>query len=284
MIHPRQAWCHQIEVTNVCQRACSNCTRCIPYGDDFFISLEDFSQCLDAVKNFPELGEPGPNMNNYGRKVVGMMGGEPTLHPEFPKLCEMMRIAIPDINNRGLWTGSKPGMAKYEKIIHQTFGPASNINFHDPPSMHQPVLVAIGDLVQAGAFDTQEMWRLINNCWVQRIWSGTFTARGFFFCEVAGALDWVFHGPGGEPLSPDCWRHDIDHYDYQIEWACVRCGCCVPLPGRQDNERRDDISPLNFHALKRLGKLSGREAPFDCETYVRESNWQPNLYRSEQRL
>ncbi len=283
MIHPRQAWCHQIEVTSACPRACSNCTRLIPYNEPFFISLEDFQACLDAAKGFVTDGEPGPNQNNYGRKVIGMMGGEPTLHPEFPKLCEMMRQAIPDIHNRGLWTGSKTGIAKYEAIIRETFGPASNYNFHDPPSMHQPVLVAIGDLVRAGAFDTQEMWRLIDNCWVQRIWSGSFTSRGFFFCEVAAALDRVFHGPGGEPLAPDCWRHDIEHYAYQIEWACVRCGCCVPLPSRQDDQQQDDISPMNLRALSRMNKILGRTVPFDCAAYVRESNWRPNLYRSEQR-
>ncbi len=286
MIPPRQQWCIQIEVTNACRRACSNCTRALPHArQPFFIDIQSFEKCLKAVADFPRLGQPGPNMHNTGRKVIGLIGGEPLLHPEFPRLCELMRQYVPDIVNRGLWTGWADGLHRYRDLIAATFGPASNYNFHDPPSVHQPILVAIRELVP----DEAKMWRWIEGCWVQRIWSSSATRKGFFYCEVAAALDEIFDGPGGLPLEPGCWQHDLEAYREQIERWCPRCGCAAPLPGRLDNEQLDDVSPGNLAELTRLGSprvAAGAVRVFDCSGYDPQRyapGWTPNIYRTEQR-
>jgi hypothetical protein len=250
------------------------------------MDVDTFRKCCEAVAEFPRLGEPGPNMNNGGNKVIGMMGGEPTLHRDFPELCRIMAEVIPNQVNRGLWTGWRPGIEKHAAIISRTFGPASNYNLHEPPSVHQPILVGIRELFPN---DPETMWSLIDRCWMQSIWSSSITSKGFFFCEVAAALDEIFDGPGGLPLEPDCWRHDLDAYREQIERWCPRCGCAAPLPGRMDNEEIDDVSPLNHEELKRLGSprvLNGQCRIFDCEHYEPSrysKGWMPNIYRSEQR-
>lgn len=287
MIHPRQQWCIQVEVTNACPRSCSNCTRCLPHArEPFFMDVDTFAACCDAVADFPRLGEPGPNMNNGGNKVIGMMGGEPTMHPDFERLCRIMREKIPHKINRGLWTGWREGHARHLATIHETFGPASNYNFHEPPSVHQPILVGIQELFP----DRPElMWQLIDGCWMQRIWSSSITRKGFFFCEVAAALDEIFDGPGGVPIGPDCWRHDIDYYRDQVERWCPMCGCAAPLPGRMDNEGVDDISPGNLLRLRQLRSprvAAGDYREFDVARYDPDkyaTGWMPNIYRSEQR-
>jgi len=102
MINPAAQWAIQIDVTNRCRRTCSNCTRLLAHARErFCMSPWAFRQACAAVHTFPDHSTPDRN----GRpKVIGMIGGEPLLHPEFPELCEIMAEEIPDRRHRGLWT------------------------------------------------------------------------------------------------------------------------------------------------------------------------------------
>jgi hypothetical protein len=200
-----------------------------------------------------------------------MIGGEPQVHPEFGKLVGIMEHIIPRRVDRGLWTGLP---LTYETA--NRFGYV-NHNLHNSHCVHQPVLVGIGEVIQ----DEKAMWSLIDNCPLQRIWASTITPRGFFFCEVAGALDLVFDGPGGLPITPGCWEHDLADYRDQIERWCPRCGVCLPLMGRPDDERRDDVSPANLEALRALGSprvLAGDVVEFDADKYEPPGDWEPLRY------
>lgn len=288
MIPPRQHWAIQAETTNACPRSCSNCTRSLPHARKrFFVSPDEFRTMLNAVRLFITDSDPHPNdpTRNYGKKLIGMMGGEPTIHPKFAELCEIMREVIPGRDHRGLWSGWRPGMEKYADVIAETFGPASNYNFHEPPSQHQPILVAIRELIP----DEATMWDYIDRCWLQVTWSSSVTPKGFFFCEVAAALDEIFDGPGGLPLEPNCWKYDLSAYRDQIERWCPLCGCAAPLPGRLDNQNVDDISPGNLAILKEKQSprvLAGDYRVFDCAGYDPsnpQNSQAPAIYRTEQR-
>lgn len=66
----------QIDVTNICDKSCANCTRfCGHYRPDklYFMELEDYEKAVISLKEFPG--------------IIGMIGGEPTLHPKFPEMC-----------------------------------------------------------------------------------------------------------------------------------------------------------------------------------------------------
>lgn len=283
MIPPRQQWLIEIDVTNACTRKCSNCTRMLAHArKPFFMPVDTFEQAVDALVNFPDESEPDSlGRTHLGDKQIGCMGGEPRLHPEFDTLCEIFRDKIPNKGSRTLWTGLPVDGARDEAVIRETFGHA-NHNPHDPPSRHAPALVAIQDVVE----DEQEMWRLIDQCWIQQTWSATITPKGFFFCEVAGALDMIFDGPGGLPMTDACWRHDLADYRDQIERWCPRCGFALwdrtanrmAVPGlrhRMDNDGMDDISRSNVEELRRLGSpavLAGNYAQYvvpegeECES------------------
>ena len=59
-----------IELTNSCQHSCSNCTRlCGNHKKNFFMDFETFKRAVNSLKDFD--GQ------------VGIIGGEPLLHPEF---------------------------------------------------------------------------------------------------------------------------------------------------------------------------------------------------------
>ena len=251
MIPPREQWCIQIDVTNACVRACSNCTRMLAHArSTFHMSPHTFERALQALAAFPSTSPP----DHRGRqKVVGIIGGEPLLHPDFAELCHLMASHIPNPRERGLWTGIAWRSTPHRKLIEEVFPPGVayiNPNDHTGKIYHHPVLVAACDVIP----DEAEMWKAINACELQEQWSATITPKGFFFCEVAGAFDTIFEGPGGLRIEPDCWRHDLDAYHAQIERWCPCCGICLRHLGkRRDFEGRDDISPTNLEALRALG-------------------------------
>jgi hypothetical protein len=273
MIPPREQWCIQIEVTNACPKKCSNCTRLVGHvRKPFFMTPGEFATALDAVADFPAESEPHP----CGRKVIGMMGGEPLIHPKFPELCRIMTEKIPDKRCRGLWTSRVLRGHKHEHLVRETFG-YLNHNTHEGTVMHSPVLVAVEDVIQ----DEDKKWKTIGDCWLQEKWSSSITPKGFFFCEVAAAMDMVMEGPGGIPVEPGCWRHDLADYREQIEEWCPKCGVCLELPGRLDSEEIDDMSISN---VLRLGAVDSprvlrKEAElFDVSTLPEGDGHKPWQY------
>lgn len=246
MIPPRRQWAIQLEITNSCHRKCANCTRLTAHARvPFHVTIAEFSQALAAVARFPADSEP----DLHGRpKVIGLIGGEPLLHPKFETLCQMFVEAVPRREHRGLWTGTEIAEHRFSRLIGETFG-YINLNTHDQKCVHSPVLVAISDVIS----DQAERDHLIDNCWLQQRWSSSISPKGFFFCECASSLSMIFDGPEGIPVKPGCWNRPLADFQYQIDWACPKCGIALNLKGREDRERRDDISRSNLDILRRLG-------------------------------
>lgn len=72
----------------------------------FYMDLAVFERALDSLKGFP------------GK--VGIIGGEPAMHPEFQKICTLLIQRIPP-HKRAFWiSGYKWDMHK--GVIQKTFG------------------------------------------------------------------------------------------------------------------------------------------------------------------
>lgn len=230
-----------IDVTNKCDRSCSNCTRfCGHYSKDkdYFMEQDYFEKALLSLKDF--------------NGIVGVIGGEPTLHPQFKDLCGLMVKHFPDKSRRGLWTNKGGLYVQHDSLIQETFG-YFNVNDHQSNKvMHTPILVSSDDLVAAGVMPNEERDNYVDNCWLQAKWSASINPRGAFFCEVAGALSMMFNGPKGWDIEKDLnwWKKTVPEYADQRSWACGKCGCAIPLMPRRSTCGTDDVSASNLERLK----------------------------------
>lgn len=262
----------QIDITNACNMRCSNCTRfCGNHKKPFFMNFETFKRAVDSMEGFDG--------------VVGLIGGEPTLHPEFERFAlymqekfgKQMETAIPypqkdfihEIHRRefgaeklrtkpdgsyfmkkygaGLWSNMSGTYRKHYELIQDTFA-VQYLNDHINPSYHQPGLFSRKDL---GISD--EAWiPMRDKCWIQNTWSATITPKGAFFCEVAGALDMLFNGPGGWKIEPGWWKRTPEEFGDQLHW-CEICGFALEGTFTRDSqEEMDDVSPTLYQMLRQL--------------------------------
>lgn len=245
----------QIDVTNACIHRCSNCTRfCGHHQKDFYMDFETFKKAVDSLEEY--------------KGCVGMIGGEPTLHPEFEKFADYLkskrlekdeikgREPIYDMqsyilsnltafheNRTGLWSSLNRQYYKHFETIQNSFG-SQNLNDHDNKCEHQALLMPRKEL----GIPDDEWIKKRDACWIQNTWSATITPKGAFFCEVAGALDMLFNGPGGWEVTKDWWKKDVKDYEDQLHW-CELCSGCLDVPQRVSNDERDDITPEMYQKL-----------------------------------
>jgi len=193
---------------------------------------------------------------------IGMMGGEPTLHPNFEELCKIYQKKIPDRRKREFWTSGFQWI-KYKDIILDTFD-KDRIAYNEhstPGGKHTPLLVSIDEVVE----DKKLMWEMIDNCWIQSQWSASITPKGGFFCEVAASLDYLFDGPGGYELKKGWWDIEPNQFQDQVKRYCVDCSGALPLKeesdgfGGRNGPTYDTISENNLKKLKKVKspKVSG---------------------------
>ncbi len=260
-----------IDITNACVRQCSNCTRfCGHHKKPFFMDYETFCRAVDSLDGFPG--------------TVGIIGGEPTIHPDFERMAKYLgekrgpktdfglyhpqrhfMDAVHDVEmshteivpcgceekrlvyGGGVWSVMGEGYKKHYEVI-QDIAKYQALNDHSNPMYHKPALITRKEL---GISD--EEWPAIrDNCWVVDVWSANITPKGAFFCEVAGCLDMLFDGPGGWDIEPGWWKRTPDEFGDQLKW-CELCGMACETFTRDANDEIDDVSPFMYEKLKAIG-------------------------------
>ncbi|WP_319578632.1 DUF4422 domain-containing protein [uncultured Methanospirillum sp.] len=279
MKSPKEMKIIQIEITNACSNRCANCTRfCGHHQKPFFMDLKTFKKAVDSMKGFSG--------------IVGIMGGEPTLHPEFDTFVRYFKehfgldespvnifsgpesgfidyicknkFNIETKNQRGLWSSMGHRYYKYFELIQDTFGYQA-LNDHSFSSLHETLMVTRKEL----GIPDKEWYLLRDNCWIQSLWSASITPKGAFFCEVAAALDLLFDGPGGWPIEPGWWLRDPSNFGDQLRW-CELCSAPLPMPKRDANKEIDDASPVWCNMLEKIQSpkfLQGKVNTFNVSSY-----------------
>lgn len=81
-----------IVVTNVCDLSCGGCNQfCghFPKEKTWFVSLEDFEKNIVACTKWADAHWKKIDFPNENKNIV-IYGGEPLIHPEWDKLCQLM--------------------------------------------------------------------------------------------------------------------------------------------------------------------------------------------------
>ena len=281
MRSPRDMQIIQIELTNACVHQCSNCTRfCGHHKKNFFMDWETFKRAVDSLKDF--------------KGTVGIMGGEPTLHPNFDRFVRYLqsqirykkgehdfarptddfirKVHLMQVANRrvhsnaygkeknavygaGLWSALVPSYYEHFELIQDVFK-IQMLNDHSHVMYHSPILFT---RKEAGISD--EEWPSIRDkCWAQEHWSASVTPKGAFFCEIAAALDMLFDGEGGIPIEPGWWKKEPEEFN-QYHW-CELCGIALAPYTRNANDEIDDISPVMLEKLKAVGSPKARAGKY----------------------
>jgi hypothetical protein len=263
----------QIDITNACHLNCANCTRFVGnHRKPYFMDLDTVERAIRSLDGFP------------GR--IGIMGGEPALHPQFREILALMRELVPK-DKREFWTAGFK-WAEYKDDIHETFD-EDRIAFNDhtqETGRHQPLLVAIEEVVE----DADLRAILIENCPFQARWSASITPKGAFFCEIAAAQDYLFEGPGGYDVVPGWWKKDPSEFQDQVNEYCGKCSGALPLPtfsdarGGRDGPSRDVVSHGNLARLVHVGSPKAKAGNYEIwDTPISADDlpddWDPREFR-----
>lgn len=274
MRSPQDMQIIQIDITNACPFTCSNCTRmCGHHAKTFMMDFETFQRAVDSLEGY--------------EGSISMMGGEPTLHPEFEKFALYLASKYPHLYQEDSDRDLLHPMDDFFKTVqdvqlnytvgHSTEGgdiavvPApclysmmgksymnhfefiqdvfkkQVLNDHSNEMFHQPALVSRKDL----GIDDETFFEQRDNCWIQNTWSASVTPKGAFFCEIAGALDMLLDGPGGWAIEKDWWKRQPKDFEDQFHW-CELCGFACETFTRNANESIDDVSATLYEKLLKV--------------------------------
>jgi Radical SAM superfamily/4Fe-4S single cluster domain len=277
MIPIYENWCVQIDVTNHCFLSCLYCSRYnrhLRKDQRSHMSVEQFRTALDSLRAWPA--------------KIGVIGGEPLLHPQFTQLCDEIRQRFPR-EKMALWTSGPKQFKEHRALVDATFGFVA-YNEHNEEQQrtckHQPLTVSIEEAVP----DARLRATLIDDCWVQRTWCATINHFGAYFCEVAAAQDVLLNeGVNAWPVTPDWWVRTPAEFAAQAEKFCGRCGMALPIDRELIQNQTEKFSPglLQLFRDRGLRKVGERDvAIFDRRLSVEEvrenvKRWAPGNYRGD---
>ena len=263
----------QIWLTRACDKACFGCTQGSNLGGNpGMMTLENFELAVKSLKDY------------FG--VVGIFGGNPALHPQFPQMCEILREHIP-FEQRGLWCNHPKGNGK---VMRETFNSrVSNLNVHldreaydefkrdwpecmpvglDKDSRHSPVYASMRDF----GIPEDQRWELISQCDINQHWSsmiGQFRGEArAWFCEIAGAQAMLKQHNQDYPdtgvdisLIPDWWKLPMSFYADQVRHHCHDCG--VPLKGHGELSQSNTGTEQTTEFWRDVYKPKIKERPLE---------------------
>jgi organic radical activating enzyme len=272
-----EAWFVQIDITNYCTRSCLYCSRYNRHlrpDQRRNMDMAGIKQALDSLRDWPNR--------------IGIIGGEPLLHPLFEDICAEIRSRFP-ASKMGLWTSGTSSYSRLKPTIDSTFSFLA-YNEHNPDQLkvcrHQPITVAIKDVV----LDPVLRKQLIDGCWVQRTWCPTINHFGAYFCECAAAQDVLFNGGANAwPVTEQWWRRTQDQFQDQVQALCENCGMAIPMPRDLIGNAKEKMSKTVVDLMARE-QLERAEAE-DIEVYdhvhtraeIKEYSrkWTPGNYRGD---
>jgi hypothetical protein len=206
------------------------------------MTLDEIDFALETLIPTKKSAYPWPHR-------IGIIGGEPTLHPEFESICELL-LTRGSLEQFGLWTYGGKKFQEYKPLIDKTFGLVA-YNEHNKNQQqtckHQPATVAIGEAVP----DKTLRDKLIDNCWVQLNWCPSIVQDKAYFCEVAYGIDRLVDLGCGWKLDYDWFVKFPGEFDDQVHTCCHLCGMAIPMERQLLGDKKEYITPGILSMMKK---------------------------------
>lgn len=248
-----------IIITNACNLSCGGCyAQCGKFSKNkiWFISLNQFEENIEYIVKYMYSGkvkllndeEVNINSENYG---IDIIGGEPTIHPDWGKIWELINTKYKKIKFLISTNGINPLQETQNVKLHLDYKTKEVSSSHD----FAPTLVAPIDLL--GIQDKKYYWdKAQTDC---GIWKSLGCVNPIYknkisICSVASSwndlldlnLGWDLT-PGQNPFSK---LTDQDVKAKAIN-VCYRCGwsCKMKLPEFQESNSYDLVTNTNLEVL-----------------------------------
>jgi len=198
----------EIDITYRCQLRCSNCSRgCTQFPVDSDIHISQIIEFLDS--SFQQ--------KRFWNKVR-ILGGEPTLHPNFIEIIEIMyrwfEKNSPQTDVKVVSNGAGKIVREKYYQIPELWRTESSFKDGSDPDYFDPVNIAPKDL---SSFQNEDFTKA---CWVAMECGMALTPNGYFPCSVAGAIDRMFKINGGRLTLPK----DTEDMQKELSKYCSLCG------------------------------------------------------------
>jgi len=200
----------EIDITYACNLACDNCNRSVPQAPS--------SASIGAADLAARIAEWERDEMRWER--VRLLGGEPTLHPEFPAMLDLLRSwrdrCSPNARIEVTTNGHGPRVAAILAAIPADVTVNNSAKEASGPGreIFDSFNVAPRDLPAYARADYSNGCRILHDCGMG------LAPGGYYHCAVAAGIDRVLGLGAGRPALPA----GEDEMRDQMKLLCGWCG------------------------------------------------------------
>lgn len=233
----------EIDLTYSCNLRCNDCNRSAPQApSSASVSKEQIRACLEASV-----------ARGYHWTLIRLLGGEPTLHPEFLGIIELLRA----------YRGKHQKTLRIEVVTNGYGRKVNEVLQRIPPDIIVRNTKKAGS--QQGGFepfnrapcdlDEHRNSNFASGCWITQYCGMGLTPTGYYHCAVAGGIDRVFGLGIGRSSIPDV----RDPMHTEMSKLCRYCGHFCKQPGIIPLEQRVSKSWRTAYAMWHARAGHGRK-------------------------
>jgi organic radical activating enzyme len=249
-----------INITNVCNLSCGGCNQLCglyPKEKNWYITMDQLKESIGALRSYVS--------SNWGRedyseanKFCGLYGGEPTLHPEFEKILEVLyanedlpfciytngrtfkkEIELVDLTLRTGREISRQTMqiemerTSHFSVLHQFHTHKKNVAYRidfktkDSSRPFVPCLCAPCDWQDPSMTKKDYVKQAKKVCYQWNNCESSIYNGKAYACHLAASMDHMYHeGKNGWKIETgkNPFHRTQEEIDNQLENFCYRCG------------------------------------------------------------
>jgi len=242
-----------LPITNACNKICGGCNEmCGLFSKEkiWFLTLEEIERYINLIKNY--------------KKELTIIGGEPTVHPQWNEIVEIL-YKHNDIKFR-VNTNGRLGHKPFEIPNRDAKNVKYFVDTHPEEQTFFPGFIAAQDVLRIE--DPKFYWeKAKNDCPIWSLEGASIYNNKAYFCENAAAFDWMYNnGKNGWIIEND--KNPFDKTEREIssqaEKFCYRCGWCLYKELNRDQQKVHEktiVTETNFKELdkKNLVKIVSLE-------------------------